>query len=114
MDLPNELFFFQCKFFTFELDDLEFFFVFTWEFSKLEFPVSEGIGLQLVLFIDRHDLLQLSLLPCHICQKRPVLADKLGVFSLNLVQLDTLIFLTLSDLSQVNWQAFEVLSLFRL
>ena len=80
----------------------------------MDLPVAERVGLELVLLIDRHDLLELSLLTSHIRQKRPVLADELGVFPFNLVQSDALVLFSLRDLPQVHRQAFKVITLLRL
>ena len=66
MYLSNELFFFESKFLTFELDDFKFLLVLAGQLRELKFPVSEGIGLELVLLVDRHYLLELTLLSSHV------------------------------------------------
>ena len=66
--------------------------------------------MQLILFIDSHDLLELALLSGHIGHELPVLTDELLVLPLHLVKLDALILLALSDFSQVCAKMFQALA----
>ena len=104
MDLADELLFFEGELFSLELDDLEFLFVFSRQVCELQLPLSEGIGLELVLLIDGHQLLEFSLLAGQVRHHAPSLAHKLPVFPFSLVQHDPLILLSFDDLSEVGIQ----------
>ena len=79
----------------------------------MELTLAECIGLELVLLIDGHNLLQLALLAGHVSQQTPVLGDQLAVFALNLVQTDALILLAFLNFSQVDTELLEIVALLR-
>ena len=112
VDLSDELLFLQGQLLSFELDDLEFLLVLAAQLSELEFALPELVRLQLIFFIYGHDLLQFALLSRKVRHQGPILADQGSVFSLCLVESDALVFLSLSQLSQVHIETFEVLALF--
>ena len=112
VDLSDKLLFLQGQLLSFELDDLKLLLVLATQLSELEFALPELVRLQLIFFIYGHDLFQLALLSREVRHQGPVLADQSCVFSLCLVESYALVFLSLSQLSQVHIESFEVLALF--
>jgi len=99
VDLAHELLLFESQFLALKLDHLQFFAVLAGQLGELDFPLSESIGLQLVLLVDGHQLFQFSLLPSHVRHHAPRLAHQLNVVLLRLVQSELLVFLPFDDLA---------------
>ena len=112
--LSNELFLLEGKLLSFKLDHLKLLFVLTTQLSELQFPLPELVRLQLELFVDGHDLLELALLARQISHQVAILTDQLGVLPFYLVQSDPLILLALTHFSQVGIKCLKAVTLFAL
>ena len=112
--LSNELFLLEGKLLSFKLDHLKLLFVLTTQLSELQFPLPELVRLQLELFVDRHDLLELALLARQISHQVAILTDQLSVLPFYLVQSDPLILLALTHFSQVGIKCLKTVTLFAL
>ena len=114
MNLTQELLFFKSQFFPFEFELLELFFVFSSKLSELDFALSEGLCLHLILIINRHNLLQIPLLSRQVSHQVSVLGNQLHVLSFQLLQSLILIFLLFRCFFEVHVEGFELVALFQI